>query len=303
MLQGPIFYLSCLAALSGLAFTLIPVAYRLGQERGIPTMPIGLILAVCGAFVFAPRALALPLAEVPRSVWTLGLISGFLQYATIRFMRVALNMGPISSAWCAISLSFLPVMFHGLLFLHESISFAQYLGLVFGIVCVISSAIAKQKTGIAISYNNSLGRYVRYGLVLLLILLLTGISNIAMKMLSVTTCADARSHMSAFGPLFFASLYLSIGICLAVDVGLSRRCAAPLGTTLLLGILAGVGSIFGMWLLGISAALPAGGAFVISNTVSLLAASVVSVTVFKEKLTISWIVMLATGIASILLIQ
>jgi len=133
-------FLIPVAGLSGVAFSLIGIAYRMGQPRGIVPAHVMACIAAVGSVVFGVRAAMLPLADVPLVVIGLGVAAGVTQYVLVRVIKAALDKGPLSPAWCALTLSFLPTVAFSSIFLGERVTLMHGLALVAGIACVLAAS-------------------------------------------------------------------------------------------------------------------------------------------------------------------
>jgi hypothetical protein len=69
----------------------------------------------------------------------------------------------------------------------------------------------------------------------------------------------------------------------------------------LLGILAGVGSVSGLWLLGTCIALPAAILFTVNSVSSILFTAVVGTLFFKEQRTVNWYATIGCAILVVVL--
>ena len=128
------------AGLSGVAFSLIGISYRMGQPRGIAPGHVMACIAAAGIVIFGVQSAGLPLADVPLLVIALGVAAGLTQYVLVRIMKAALRMGPLSPAWCALALSFLPTIAFSSISLGEKLGLMHGLALIAGIACVLAAS-------------------------------------------------------------------------------------------------------------------------------------------------------------------
>lgn len=288
------------AAGSGAAFALIGIAYRLGHSRRIAPATILMFASAMGLVFFLLRARGLDWRQVPERIWVMGIAAGLTQYLALKLLRLAMANGPFSPAWCAASLSFVPVVVYASGFLRESMQVWQYLSVAAAVLAMVVASAGEQDGGQA-DAPAGLGRNLFYCAVLLAVLFVNGVASVCMKDLGVRALPAGGSYMHEWGSVFCALLYLFIVLGVASERLLERRLGAPLLPTLGLGLLAGCGSVSGIagmvWCSQAKSSMP----FPVSGVVQILAAAVVSVVFFRERVTGRWVATMALGVAAVLL--
>jgi len=311
--------LSLYASLSGVAFAVIAVAYRLGQARGLRPLQI-LALAVLSGTVFFALQPA-PAQSTPLFVIVLGIVSGVTQYAAIRLVYHALHLGPLSPLWCMISLNFIPATLYSWLIYHHPLAAMQIVGLLLAVACAVLASRQDKPPHAASGPPHPL----LYTTVLIAVFACNSFVNLAM--------ADLKDHLGYATPLFethgdrfLMVMYGALAVCLWTDLGVSRvRAARPAlvavggpgnedvaaaptsafswRVLLALLLLAAVGSNGGLLLTRMSGSLPASITFTLSGMASLLTGGLVSVLFFRERASPAWYAMMLCGAASVSLVN
>ena len=292
-----------MAIVSGLLMSLIGVAFGMGGARGVQPPHIAIFMGFCGLPVFACMAGMDALRAAPASVWWIGVAAGVTQYLGVCALGAALRRGPLSPAWCAAAMIFLPVLAYARLALDQRIGGCRLAGVALACVCV---ALAAWQGGSRVPGTAASPRDWRttavYGLLLVVIVINASSLSLAITMLGAHTRADGRTQMDAFGLVMLAACYAAFGVCMLADT-LARP--PPVATRRLqwtAGLLASVGSVGGFALLRHAASAPAAMVFPANSVASLLGASVVSVLFFRERVTPVWIGMLVAGVAAVVLV-
>ena len=281
------------AGLSGVAFSLIGIAYRMGQPRGIVPGHVMVFIAAVGSIVFAVRSAGLPLGDVPLLVIALGVAAGLTQYVLVHVMKAALHMGPLSPAWCALGLSFLPTIAFSSISLGEQMTTMRGLALIAGIACVLVASAcqhpppARPMPVIGGRDRVQSASRLAYVGVLLLIPTFNCVTQISIKVLGRPN-AEGGSMADRFGTVFLLLMYSVIGTSLVIELLVTRNYRVPLLHTAGLGFMAAAGSTIGMTGLTACAALPAAILFPLSNVVSILVAAIVSTAAFGERRSLAW---------------
>lgn len=294
-------WLAPLAALAGVFFGLIGVAYRLGQARGVPARSIALVLFAAGALFFGLRSLGQHWHEAPRYVFLLGVGVGASQYLMARLLPVALALGPLSPLWCAVCLSFLLAVAYDCLFLGQTIGPFEAAAVLAAAGSVVFGSLQQHDGGEGKPVSLA-GRAI-YGGLLFLMLALNSVVLIAIKDLAARAAPSGVPLAEAYGNVFFTLFYASGGAVLAVDLAASGGLGAPVLRTLAVGLLAAGGSVAGMSLLIVCAVLPAAVVFTLSHVLSILTAGLVSVVFFRERAGPAWWAMMALGVVSLVLVN
>lgn len=296
-------WVTALAALSGLCFTGIGTAYKLGSSRSVSTCHILLGLCVVGM-----AACALPAFQsqvhTPALVWILGVVAGLSQYVTIRLIGKGLALGSLSVVWCIVSLSFFPVIPYACFLFHKALDQPQWLGLLAALACVLmaswgSKPQAPAHLDAATGAKAPPHRRLLFLVVLASILLGNSISNIIQTHLSQTPLDSQSKYLESYGANWMFTLYASAGLAALVDLAVRRRLAAPWKWMVALGALAGVSSLSGMLLQNAVAMHPM--AYAINGSVGIVVAAVLSVLFFKERISPAWHATIGLGILAVVL--
>ena len=312
------------AGLSGVAFALIGIAYRMGQPRGIVPAHVMVCIAAVGSIIFGVRAAMLPLREVPLMVIALGVSAGLTQYVLVRVIKAALDLGPLSPAWCALTLSFLPTVAFSSIFLDEHMTPMRGLALAAGIACVLAASACQSSPPSPLSEAGegekkaplpTLGKgaggdedrpaqhhpsRIAYVGVLLLIPTFNCVSQIAIKVMGKPNAAGVSIN-DRFSAVFLFLLYFVIGAGLVIELLVTRNYRVPLLRTAGLGLMAAFGSTAGMTGLTACSALPAATLFPVSNVVSILVAAIVSTLAFGERRSPAWFATIGLGVLAVVL--
>lgn len=290
-----------LAVISGVGFTFIGIAYRLGQDHGVPPIRVAIGFSIVAAAFFGANALGTTLSDVPARVWIIAVIVAAGQYVTVKMVRVALARGPLSPLWCACMLGFVPAVLYARLFLGEQIEWMQYAGVVAGVLCVVAGS---RQQGAAGESRGAGGSRILYGFVLLLLLASNSLAFVALKDLRAHTSASGETYLAAYRDIYFVTYYALVAVMFALDMLVSRSARVPIVRWLALGLMAGGGVVIGASALAASAALlPAAVVFTASSISSILSGTAVSVLFFREKATPAFFVMVVLGVLAVALVN
>ena len=291
-----------MAALSGICFTGIGTAYKLGSSRGVSTCHILLGLCVVGMAACAPPAFSSQM-HAPALVWILGVVAGLSQYVTIRLIGKGLSLGSLSVVWCIVSLSFFPVIPYACFLFHKALDLPQWLGLLAAFACVLTASWGSKPqvpTGILTpGVKAPPHRRLLFLLVLASILMGNSISNILQNHLSQTPLDSSSKYLETYGAIWMFILYASAGIAALVDLAVRRKFAAPLKWVVALGAMSGISSVLGIRLQNVVSMHPM--SFAINGSVGIIAAAVLSVLFFKERISPAWHATIAMGILAVVL--
>jgi drug/metabolite transporter (DMT)-like permease len=293
--------LVALAAFSGLAFACIGLAYRAAHAREVSAMHVALAICIPGVVFFGLAARGSSPSAVPAVVWVLAVAAGAGQYVTLRMVGPALRRGPLSAMWCAVNLNFAMAIGYARLFLGERISTLGYAGALAAAACVLTASLGQQSPEEA--RPRPAGAQLSYGAILLTILLANGLWMTGIKHLSAQALPDGRSDMTAFGNWFAMGVYLLLGLLILGDLLLARRAVPPAAPWLATGAFAAVGSVAGMWALGVCSPLPAAVVFTLNSVVSLLTTALVAAIAFREQRTPSWYGTVALAVVAVVLVN
>ena len=286
-----------LSIAGGVLAGLIGIGYRIGSKGKVFPIQTALLLDLAGVVIFS--SMAKWQYDIPAAVWLCGIISGLTQYVAIRLLREALQRGPLSPAWCAVGLCFVPVLVYCWFFRDETPTVCQILSVCATVGAIVAASIGNAKNaGGGHSLENKKAAVI-YGILLLSILILGGVIYIVLKAANYVSYGES-SLLDNFGNQIMAITYLSMMLPAILDLSLSA--AWNINKYFWLGgvfvAIGGVGA-FGIQLLIMDA--PAVVVFALSGVTSLLFASLTSVFVFHEKRTIYWYVTVLLAVLAILL--
>jgi drug/metabolite transporter (DMT)-like permease len=288
------------AFLSGLSFAFLAVAYRLGQDKSVRPIVVGCAMGFFGAAAFGLQCRGQCLLA-PTRVWVLALAAGVSQYVAVRLIRSALRRGPVTSFWCAASLSFLIVIVYSSAFLGEGLRGMQLAAMATGVACVVTASFTVDHAAGAFAVRR--GSRLAYVIILAAILVLNGVIGSAIKDLNAQPAADGRTMLSVYCNQFYLAAFGVLGLLCLADVMASGGVKAPWKWVLPAGLLGGVSAVGGMIGLTLAASLPAAVLFTISSATSILTAAMLSVVIFREKPTPAWFVTLALSVLTLVLAQ
>lgn len=283
---------------SGAAFALIGLAVRFGAPRGVDSLHVAVFGMLGGVLFFAPdTARILASGSIPPRVWLLGLAAGLTQYAAVRLIKTALRMGPLTPLWCAQMLAFVPVIVYSGFFLGERILPVHLAALVLASLSILFAALNQEPPPEGTQARpHSIWLYAA---VLAGALILNSIANISVKELA-STAAPGGSQLQVYGGLFYLLMYLLICLGSTAELLIARRKPASWTLMLVLGLVAGLGSVTGVVTIRIGMTLPAAVSFTLSSTTSILCAALAGTLLFGEKRTRWWWATVACGAGVIL---
>jgi hypothetical protein len=290
-----------LAAISGLSLSLIGVAFRLGQSRNVLPLHIATSIGIFGALFFGFQMDWGQMGQIPLFIYGLALLNALGQILSMELTKVGLRKGPLSPVWCALNLTFLVVIVYSALCLNEKINVFQYLALLAGILCVIAASHLGQTTTEK-GQRLSLKDKVSYGSILVLILLGNSVVFVTIKDLGMRSIPEGgNTYLGAYLPNIYFILYATMAI--ACGAGAYFQKVKPTSGLALvkLGVMAGIGSIGGLYLLSRCMALPAALVFTINGMVTILGGTLASVLFFGEPRTKAWYATLGFGILAVIL--
>jgi drug/metabolite transporter (DMT)-like permease len=296
-------WVTALAALSGLCFAGIGMAYKLGNSRSVSTCHILLGLCVVGMAACAPLSFPSQM-HAPALIWILGVVAGLSQYVTIRLIGKGLALGSLSVVWCIVSLSFFPVIPYACFLFHKALDRPQWMGLLAAVACVLmaswgSKPQAPTSLAAAAGAKAPPHRRLLFLLVLASILLGNSISNIIQTHLAQTPVESPAKFLETYGAIWMFTLYASAGLAALVDLAVRRKLAAPWKWMVALGALGGASSLSGMRFQNAVAMHPM--SYAINGSVGIIVAAVLSVLFFKERISPAWHATIALGILAVVL--
>lgn len=260
------------------------IGYKIGGKGNVYPIQSAAFLSVFGMIVFGLLGWNEWKELCAFTVWG-GIFFGVTQYLGIRLLRAALKLGPLSPAWCAQSLNFIPVIMYSCTFLNERLSFWQYFALLFTI-CAILSAACNTSGG---KKTESLKGKLAYGGLLIAILVCISILNVGLKYAAVTAnTAGGRTILESNGNLILCFTYIFIFLSASADLTLSRSWQWNKYAWMGGGIVT-TGALFSFVLaLYVVPRAPAVIFFAMSNASSILTAGLLSTFFMKEKRTKYW---------------
>ncbi len=289
-----------LSILSGIMFGIGGIAYRVGTLGNVQPNQCGVGLSVIGFVGFG----LLGIQEWQYLDWRLLLIvtaTGCVQYLVMVLLRYALKIGPLSPAWCAVSLGFIPVIIYSAICCGEKLSIWQYISIAATVGAIISASCSGKSND---ENKRSSSRFTKviYCIVLLLLLLFNSTLSVTLKLCSNLTFAGSNvTYKAACGNVIMSLIYFFIMTLGAIDLTVRKQwvfnryaCYGPALLAL------GACSAFILQLYLVDRA-PAVTVFALSSTVSILSAALLSVGLFKEKITRAWYLTLGFSILAIVL--
>jgi hypothetical protein len=290
-----------LSALSGLCLSLIGVTFRIGQPRNISPVHLATSIGICGALFFGSQMDWGLLREIPLFIYILALLNAGGQFLAMELTKVSLKKGPLSPVWCALNLNFLVVIIYSGIAFQESISLFQVLALLFGISSVIAAATIGN-TGSGENRKMTLRDKVMYGLMLFVILIANSVVFLTIKDLSTRLVPGKElTYLTMYLPNIYFLLYSTMAVICGVVVALQKVKPSSGFDLVKLGLLAGCGSIAGLFLLSQCARYPAALVFTVNGAVTLLGGSLASVFFFGEARSRAWYLTVGAAIAAVIL--
>jgi len=219
--DASLFGTSLLAVASGVTFSLIGIAYKIGETRGLSAAQIAWVAVTLGAIAFgalAVRGEGWP----PPWVWALGLAAGISQYATLRLVQVALRLGPLAALWCAMSLSFVTVVPYATVVFGRPVGWLQGLGVLAAAACVLTAArtIHRPSRGGSRTAPTEPSRQLRatYLLVLAVAAIVNGISGICISDLGLRAAREGVTYRDLYAHSYNLIFYASLGVLVFLDL-------------------------------------------------------------------------------------
>lgn len=283
------------AVLAGLAFSLMNVFYRLGQQRGVPVQPIAFVVAVAGTAYFIAATWPIPFWHAPWQVWGSGVGVGLSQYLLVVLIATALRHGPLSPMNCAMFLGFVLIILMSRVVWHETLNLIQGIGVAMAILCVIVASFQTSGDRKDAPQPRTVGAWLLYTSILAGLFVVNAIANAAFKILGMVPTSRPDSYANRYGNHYLTLLYLTLGICLGLDMLIKAKPRGPLRWQIGLGLTTGLASIVGMSSMRLCASLPAAFTFPVAALTLILSGALVSVFYFGERTTRAWWAMMATG--------
>lgn len=273
------------------------IGYKIGGMGKVYPIQAAAFLSVFGVIVFG----ILGWKEWEKlSCFALlgGAFFGVTQYLGVRLLRTALKLGPLSPAWCAQSLNFIPVIIYSRIWLKEELSLWQYFALFFT-VCAIIAAACNTSGG---KKTESVKGRLAYGGLLVSILVCISILNVGLKYAAVTSYGESvnTALLAVNGNLIMCFTYLFLGLSSALDLTLTKSWKvnkyAWIGSSIVT-----ICALFSfVFALIVVPRAPAVVFFALSNASSILTAGLLSTIFMKEKRTKAWYLTIVFSILAIL---
>lgn len=287
-----------LALLGGLMFAIGGVGYKVGANGNVRTVQCAAFLSVVGMVVFGLlgwnewRGASLFAIVV-------GVVVGVMQYVVVSLLRTALKLGPLSPAWCAVSLGFIPVIIYSALACGESLTVWKYLSIAATVGAIIS---ASQSSGNGSTVKRSVRDKVFYCIILVLLVVTNCSLPLSLKICSQIMMPGSSIPTSqACGNVILSLVYFSMLVCGVIDLTVGKKWVFNRYAFFGGGLLAiGASSGYGLQLLLVDRA-PAVIVFALGNTVSILGTALISVIILREKITSSWYFTVGFSVLAILL--
>jgi len=221
----------------------------------------------------------------------------------IHLVKAALHMGPLSPLWCALMLGFVPVILYSGLYRGEPVGAWQSLAIAAAVACVLVASLGKRREEDTPESGggNPGTRWWLYGVVLLAILVVNSFANVCIKDLGMEPAARGGTLWNHYDTAYFALLYFLVHVSVMTDLVVARRIPRSVLWMLGLGALAGVGSMGGMWLLGVCIELPAAALFTVNAVSSILFTAFVGAVWFREERTWNWYATIGTAVLVVVL--
>ena len=290
--------------ISGIGFGIIGVMFRYGQNKNVIPIHISMVMGIGGALFFGMQVNWNQFFNLPTIVIMLPILSALGNLVSMHFTKVSLGKGPLSPLWVAMNLTFITVIIYSTFMFSEKILPFQYLAIISGIICVsFASTLGNSKPSDTQKRSNK--DIIIYALALLVVLLGNSAAFVVIKDLStrVIPLNANMTYMMEFRNSIYFLMYVSMAIT-CLGLALAQKAKPDSYFDLIkIGLIAAIGSIVGMLLLGFAAALPAALIFTINGMVSILVGVIVSVLAFGEKRSKAWYGTVGFGILTVILVN
>ena len=288
-----------IAIAAGFCLAGMGIAICAGTARGAHLSQLYLVIGVAGCIFFATRATG---ETFPPAIVVLLAMAGSLsQYASLHCLRSALAQGPITAVWSAAALGFLPVSIYAAVKLGESFMFSDIVSLAAGVGCVLLASTLQDgsRSGTAAIPH----RPLHFAALLFGLLLLNGLLSIFIKQLATISDANGASLLARHQYIFLALVYAGLVTCLGFEQILTRRPWACPGPSFRFGLVAAVGSMSALWLLGRVAHHPATFVFTTCTMAQIAGTFLLAAVLLGEKCTRRWFAVIGLAMLSILASQ
>ena len=279
-----------LVILTGVASATSGVALRWAQDKNLLPSHLLMLTGFCGAIYFGLRGHA-EWANITWPAILIGIVGGATQYIPVRLFKRALELGPLSPAWCTLALGeFVPVIVFSMVFLGEELSVCRIFSLAATFIAIVFASLGGDPAERRRFEWRKQLMYLGY---LVVIFLMAGVLGICLKY-------GADGELASQQNVVMCLVYLMLFLMPVLEITAARRWTASADFWICGGVFT-LACLVQYSLILFLVSLPAILVFALSNTVSLLAAAIFSTCFFHEKRTWQWYAMLAAALAAILL--
>ena len=286
-----------LSILAGFMFSIGGAAYKIGANGNVRPIQCAVFLSIVGTLGFGMIGWnEWSVCTLP--VLLIGALIGFTQYWVIVFLRWALQLGPLSPTWCAVSLGFIPVIIYSALSCGEKISVFQLFSILATVGAIVSASFCSGGNKVESSWKQK----ICYCLILILLVVFNSTMSVGLKVASqINLPGTSRTLSDACGNVILSLVYFGIMFCGVIELTVGKkwvfnRYAFWGGALLAIGASSGYG--LQLYLVGKASAVTV---FALGNTVSILGTALISVLLLREKITLSWYFTIGFSILAILL--
>ena len=221
----------------------------------------------------------------------IGLIGGATQYIPVRLFKRALDLGPLSPAWCVLCLGeFVPVIIFAALFMKELPTKCQYFSLLATFAAIFFASLGE---------NNGPKRTMGWRSKLVYVFYLVTIF-ISISLLSIGLKYSTGEELQQQQNIIMFFVYMAMCVLSAIELTLTRKWTFNRDFWICGSAFSGC-SIMQYLLIVSLVSQPATLVFALNCSVSILTAALFSTFVFREKRTPVWYAMLAASLLAILL--
>jgi len=285
------------AVFAGIASSVSAIAYRWGENHRINVVQICTVASAVSAVFFALKVLHRSPVNVPFWVIVIGAVGGLSMYGVVRLFGIALARGPLSPAWCAMMLAFVPVILCSDVFFGEKLHGVQHLGVLAAVSSVLVGSLQHRHDRPVEARRGTTGTYAA---ILVLLFGMNGVGPVCIKYLTIWSGAGP---MDANRDLFLVAFFAVGTVFLVADLMVTQGLRGHRGWWAVLGAMASFGAIVSMWAQCKAAVLPAAVVFTVCGMSALVTVTVASVALFREKITAALVIMLVLGVAAIMLVN
>ena len=286
-----------LSIFAGFMFAIGGIAYKIGANGNARPIQCAVFLSAVGTIVFGIIGCnEWNFCTLP--VYLTGIVIGVTQYWVIVFLRWALQLGPLSPTWCAVSLGFIPVIIYSALSCGEKLSLYQYFSIVSTIGAIVSASLSSNGGKSGTTWKQK----VLYCIILVLLVIFNSTLSVGLKVASqIDVPGTSMTLCDRCGNVILALVYCTIMVCGVIELTVGKswvfnRKAFWGGALLALGASTGYG--LQLYLVGKASAVTV---FALGNTVSILGTALMSAIFFKEKRSKAWYFTIGFSILAILL--